>query len=48
MFTIAPEFRPYSALNVELSTLNSCTVLIEGWNVIDALVRLLSVIPLIT
>ena len=34
MFTIAPELRPYSALKVELSTLNSCTVLIEGWNVI--------------
>jgi hypothetical protein len=25
---------PYSALKVELSALNSCTVLIEGWNVI--------------
>jgi hypothetical protein len=32
-FTIAPELRPYSALNVELSILNSETVLIEGWNV---------------
>jgi hypothetical protein len=30
MLTIAPELRPYSALNVELSTLNSDTVLIEG------------------
>ncbi len=34
MFTIAPELRPYSALNVWLSTLNSETVLIDGWNVI--------------
>src|SRR6202035_4854048 len=34
MLTMAPEFRPYSALNVELSTLNSDTVLINGWNVI--------------
>ena len=34
MLTMAPELRPYSALNVELSTLNSCTVLIDGWNVI--------------
>ena len=34
MFTTAPELRPYSALSVELSTLNSGTVLIEGWNVI--------------
>src|SRR3954454_13506402 len=30
MLTIAPELRPYSALNVELSTLNSDTVLIDG------------------
>src|SRR5229473_893537 len=29
MFTIAPELRPYSALYVELSTLNSDTVLID-------------------
>ena len=34
MLTTAPELRPYSALRVELSTLNSETVLIEGWNVI--------------
>src|SRR5438445_13042593 len=34
MLTIAPELRPYSALYVELSTLNSETVLIDGWNVI--------------
>src|SRR6185369_13657041 len=34
MFTTAPELRPYSALKVWLSTLNSETVLIEGWNVI--------------
>jgi len=30
----APELWPYSALSVELSTLNSATVLIGGWNVI--------------
>src|SRR5213076_1286415 len=30
---MAPELRPYSALNVELSILNSDTVLIDGWNV---------------
>ncbi len=34
MLTIAPELRPYSAANVELSTLNSWTVLMDGWNVI--------------
>ena len=34
MLTTAPELRPYSALRVWLSTLNSDTVLIEGWNVI--------------
>ena len=34
MLTMAPELRPYSALKVELSTLNSDTVLIDGWNVI--------------
>ena len=34
MLTTAPELRPYSALRVELSTLNSDTVLMEGWNVI--------------
>src|SRR5262245_14141009 len=34
MFTTAPELRPYSALSEELSTLNSDTVLMEGWNVI--------------
>jgi hypothetical protein len=33
-FTMAPELRPYSALKVELSTLNSETVLIDGWNTI--------------
>src|SRR5215467_16012707 len=33
IFTIAPELRPYSALYVELSTLNSETVLIVGWKV---------------
>ena len=30
MFTTAPETCPYSALNAELSTLNSCTLLIGG------------------
>src|SRR5215467_1780182 len=34
ILTIAPELRPYSALYVELSTLNSDTVLIDGWKVI--------------
>jgi len=34
MFTTPPELRPYSALSVWLSTLNSETVLTEGWNVI--------------
>src|ERR1700704_6801497 len=34
ILTMAPELRPYSALNVELSTLNSDTVLIDGWKVI--------------
>ncbi len=34
MLTMAPELRPYSALNVELSTLNCETVLIDGWKVI--------------
>src|SRR6266487_7203620 len=34
MFTIEPALRPYSALYVELSILNSETVLIDGWNVI--------------
>ncbi len=48
MLTTAPELWPFSALKVELSTLNSCTAPIEGWNVIELLVRLLSVIPLIT
>ena len=47
MFTIAPEVKPYSALKVEFSTLNSCTVLIEGWKAIAPNVRLFSVMPLI-
>src|SRR5512134_1233569 len=34
MLTTAPELRPYSALMVWLSTLNSDTVLIDGWKVI--------------
>ncbi len=47
MFTTAPELRPYSALSVELSTLNSETVLIEGWNVIWFWTWSLRLIPLI-
>src|SRR5215467_13787880 len=47
MFTIAPELRPYSALNVELSTLNSDTVLIDGWNVIWFCDGSFKLIPLI-
>ena len=34
MLTMAPLLRPYSALKVELSALNSETVLIDGWKVI--------------
>jgi len=34
MFTMEPELRPNSALYVELSILNSATVLIVGWKVI--------------
>ena len=44
--TIEPEFRPYSALKVELSTLNSATVLIDGWNVIWLLDMSFRLIPL--
>src|SRR3954467_13606394 len=44
--TIAPELRPYSALNVELSTLNSDTVLIDGWNVTCEFDRSFRLIPL--
>ncbi len=47
MLTTAPELRPYSALRVELSTLNSCTVLIEGWNVIWFWTWSFRLIPLI-
>src|SRR3954466_320760 len=43
---MAPELRPYSALNVELSTLNSDTVLIDGWNVTCELDRSLRLTPL--
>src|SRR3954469_25659559 len=42
----APELCPYSALNVELSILNSWTVLIEGWNRISLKVKSFSVMPL--
>ncbi len=42
---MAPELRPYSALNVELSTLNSDTVLIEGWNVTCEFDRSFRLIP---
>src|SRR6185436_12577017 len=45
--TMAPELRPYSALNVELSTLNSDTVLIDGWNVTWLLARSFRLMPLI-
>src|SRR4029079_9282658 len=45
-FTIAPELRPYSALNVELSTLNSDTVLIDGWNVTCEFDRSFRLMPL--
>ena len=44
--TIAPELRPYSALNVELSTLNSDTVLIDGWKVTCELERSFRLMPL--
>ena len=44
--TIAPELRPYSALNVELSTLNSDTVLIDGWNVTCEFDRSFRLMPL--
>ncbi len=47
MFTMAPELRPYCALKVELSTLNSCTVLIEGWKVIWFWTMSLRLTPLI-
>src|SRR5262245_61292602 len=46
MLTTAPELCPYSALNVELSTLNSLTLLIEGWKLIELNHWLLSVMPL--
>src|SRR5215471_21319595 len=45
--TIDPELRPYSALNVELSTLNSDTVLIDGWNVTCEFDRSFRLMPLI-
>src|SRR5689334_16635252 len=44
--TIAPELRPYSALNVELSTLNSETVLIDGWKVTCEFDRSFRLMPL--
>src|SRR4029453_14595157 len=47
MLTVAPELRPYSALKVELSALNSCTVFIEGWNVIWFWTMSLRLTPLI-
>ena len=47
MLTIAPELRPYSAPNVELSTLNSWTVLIDGWNVIWFCTMSFRLMPLI-
>ena len=47
MLTIAPELRPYSALKVWLSTLNSWTVLIDGWKVIWFCTMSLRFTPLI-
>src|SRR6188768_445374 len=44
---MAPELRPYSALNVELSTLNSDTVLIDGWKVTWLFDRSFRLMPLI-
>src|SRR5439155_452785 len=46
MLTMAPELRPYSALKVELSTLNSDTVLIDGWNVTCEFDRSFRLMPL--
>src|SRR5262249_5694638 len=46
ILTMAPALCPYSALKVELSTLNSWTVLIDGWKLMELKVRLLRVIPL--
>ena len=45
--TIAPDTWPYSALNVELSTLNSWMLAIGGGKPSDPNVRLLVVTPLI-
>src|SRR5260370_18178108 len=47
ILTMAPEFRPYSALNVELSTLNSCIVPMVGWKVIWLLLGSFRLLPLI-
>src|SRR5260370_5119005 len=44
---MAREFRPYSALNVELSTLNSCIVPMVGWKVIWLLLGSFRLMPLI-
>ena len=41
-FTTAPELCPYSALKVELSILNSCTVLMDGWKSIELKTRSLA------
>ena len=46
MLTIAPETWPYSALNAELSTLNSWMLAIGGWNISEPNVRLFVVTPL--
>src|SRR3982074_2939263 len=43
---MAPELRPYSALKGELSTLNSETVLIDGWNTICEFDRSFRLMPL--
>ena len=41
MFTMAPDTWPCSALNAELSTLNSSMLAIGGWNISEPNVRLL-------
>src|SRR5579864_1904744 len=47
MLRMAPELCPYSALKVELSSLNSCRLLRAGWKVSDPKYKSLRVIPLI-
>jgi hypothetical protein len=47
MVTMEPSLRPYSAEKVELSTLNSPVVLMEGWKVIWFWSMSLRLMPLI-